>query len=244
MPLRRFAAPLAVVTLVAGCSGAGEASPTATALTATASPTAEASATLQITPSPNSVGLPDGWSRVPGDGFSIGLPDTWESLTASDIADSGVLDQMREDNPDAAAAIDQAESAMRSGQVQLFAFDPGPRTSETGFATNVNVIRVGDTDGEPIEDLADQIAAGVQLQIPVEGEIETSTTTLPAGEAAVLTYRWNLNAPGDQTFDVAVTQYLIVTDGDAYIVTFSGLGEAVDDDRATWETMAASFRFG
>jgi hypothetical protein len=244
MQLRRIAAPLAVVTFAAGCSGAAEASPTATVIESTASPTPEASATLQVTSSPNSVGLPDGWSRVQGDGFSIGLPDTWESLSAADIADSGVLDQMREDNPAAAAAIDQAEAAMRSGQVQLFAFDPGPRTVDSGFATNVNVIHVGDTGGEAIADLADQIAAGVQLQIPIEGEIQSDTTTLPAGEAAVLTYRWTLNAPGGQTFDVAVTQYLIVTDGDAYIVTFSGLQEAADDDRAGWEAMAASFRFG
>lgn len=242
MQLRRIAAPLAIITFAAACSGAAEASPTATA--GTASPTPAASATNRVAPSPRTVGLPDGWSRVQGDGFSIGLPDSWESLSAADIANSGVIDQMREDNPDAAAAIDQAEAAMRSGQVQLFAFDPGPRTVDSGFATNVNVIRIGDTGDEPIADLAEQAAAGVQLQVPIDGEIETETTTLPAGEAAVLTYRWTLNAPSGQAFDIAVTQYLIVTDGDAYIVTFSGLNDFAADDGASWEAMAASFRFG
>ena len=43
---------------------------------------------------------------------------------------------------------------------------------------------------------------------------------------------------------MAVTQYLIVTDGDGYIVTFSGLHTDEPRDRSTWEAMATSFRFG
>ena len=153
-------------------------------------------------------------------------------------------DELRDANPDAGAVIDQAETAMRSGQVQMFAFDPGPRTLASGFANNVNVIHVGDPGDDDLASIAEQVANAVALQVPVEGRIRTSTTTLPAGEAAVLRYRWTVNTPGQGSFPVAVTQYLIVTDGDGYIVTFSGLQADEERDRSTWEAMATSFRFG
>ena len=237
------AALFVLATFAAGCSGTGEASPTASATPeATSSPTL--TPTLALSPSPNTVGLPDGWTRVQGDGFSIGLPDAWETILAADIADSGAWDQLRDANPDAQAVIDQAETAMRTGQVQLFAFDPGPRTVASGFANNVNVIHVGDPETDDLVTLAEEVAQAVALQVPVDGRIRTSTTTLPGGEAAVLRYRWTINAPGETAFEVAVTQYLIVTAGDGYIVTFSGLREEERRDGPTWEAMAVSFRFG
>jgi len=248
MQKRTITATLAIATLAAACSGTSGPSPTATARDATASPTANPTATssptLQLTPSPNTVGLPDGWTRAQGDGFSIGLPDTWESVSAADVADAGLFDAMREENPDAAAVIDQAAAAMRTGQIQLFAFDPGPRTAASGFANNVNVIHAGDPGDDDMAALAEQVAQAVALQVPVNGRIRTSTTTLPAGEAAVLRYEWTINAPGGASFDVAVTQYLVVSAGNGYIVTFSGLNEDARRDRSTWEAMAVSFRFG
>ena len=244
MQKRTITATLAIATLAAACSGTSDPSPTAIARDTTPSPTATSSVTLQLSPSPNSVGLPDGWTRVQGDGFSIGLPDSWESISAADVAGTDAWDQLRDANPDAGAVIDQAETAMRNGQVQMFAFDPGPRTVASGFATNVNVIHVGDPGDEDLATLAEQVAEAVALQVPIEGRVRTSTTTLPGGEAAVLRYRWTINTPGQGAFDVAVTQYLIVTDGDGYIVTFSGLQSDERQDRPTWEAMAVSFRFG
>jgi hypothetical protein len=244
MPKLFTAALIVLAVLAAGCSSAPAASSSAAPPTtlATASPTL--APTQELTPSPNTVGLPNGWTRRAGDGFSIGLPDSWESISAADIANSDTWDALRDANPDAGAVIDQAETAMSTGQVQMFAFDPGPRTLTSGFANNVNVIHVGDPGDDDLASIAEQVADAVALQVPVEGQIRTSTTTLPAGQAAVLRYRWTVNTPGQGSFEVAVTQYLIVTDGDGYIVTLSGLRADEERDRPIWEAMATSFRFG
>ena len=131
---------------------------------------------------------------------------------------------------------------MRSGQVQLFAFDPGRRTERTGFAANTNVIHVGGTGGQDLAGLADDMADAVAGQIPINGQIRTATTTLPMGDAATLDYTWDVGLPGGKSIEVAVTQYLIATDSDGYIVTFTGPSEFARRDRAVWETIAFSFR--
>jgi hypothetical protein len=201
----------------------------------TATPTSEASASADD-------GAPTGWTRAHGEGFSIAVPEAWQPLSAADLADSGIFDTMREANPDAAAVLDQAQTALETGQLALFAFDPGQRTTETGFAANLNVIPVTDVGGGDLQDAADQMAQVIQLQIPVIGEISTGTATLPAGEAAVIAYKWTVGLPSGESVDVAVTQYLVVTGDDGYILTMTGIGEDSAADAARWEQMAGTFR--
>ncbi len=245
MLTKRATAGLTLAVLImAGCSGGP--SPQAQDTTATSpssSPTFEPTAILP-SPTANTVGLPDGWQRIQGDGFSLGLPSSWESVAASDIAASGAMDALREANPAAGPVIDSAEALMRAGQVQLFAFDPGPRTKRTGFATNVNVIRVGDMGDQELESLLDDMKASVLAQIPIKGKIRTSSTTLPGGQAAVLRYRWTVGMPDGQSMDVAVTQYLVITAGNGYIITLTGPERFARHDRPYWDAVAFSFRFG
>jgi hypothetical protein len=234
---------LAVVVLAACGTGSPPQSDPSLAATPPSSPTLEPTATLP-SPTANTVGLPDGWQRIQADGFSLAVPTSWETVAASDIASSGAMDALREANPAAAPVIASAEAMMRAGQVQLFAFDPGPRTRRTGFATNVNVIHVGDTGDEDIASLLDDMEASVASQIPVNGRIRRSTTTLPGGEAAVLRYEWTVGFPNGTSMDVAVTQYLVVTAGNGYVITLTGPKRFARHDRAYWETVAFSFRFG
>jgi hypothetical protein len=44
--------------------------------------------------------------------------------------------------------------------------------------------------------------------------------------------------------DVAVTQSLVVTAGNGYVITLTGPKRFARHDRAYWETVAFSFRFG
>jgi hypothetical protein len=227
---------------LAACGGAPSASAEPTQISSasqsadpTGTPLASASASADD-------GAPTGWTRAHGEGFSIAVPEAWQPLSAADLADSGIFDTMREANPDAAAVLDQAQTALETGQLALFAFDPGQRTTETGFAANLNIIPVTDVGGGDLQDAADQMSQVIQLQIPVIGEIATDTTTLPAGEAAVIAYQWTVGLPSGESVDVAVTQYLVVTGDDGYILTMTGIGEDSAADAARWEQMAGTFR--
>jgi hypothetical protein len=232
------------ITLLAGCGADASATPSASPAasgppagesTATATPTAIASASA-------SADAPAGWARVDGDGFSIAVPAEWRTVSAGDLADAGIFDEMRDANPEAAGVIDQAQSALESGQIALFAFDPGERTTESGFATNLNVIPVSDVGGSDIEQAAHDMAQAIELQIPVSGEIEVDTAELPAGNAAVVRYRWLIGLPTGTSIEAAVTQYLIVIGDNGYILTMTGIGEYVSQDAETWQQMATSFR--
>lgn len=239
---------VAMATGLVACGNAPSPTPSSSAI-ASPSPAPSTTVTPQVTSTPRASasasaddGAPAGWTRAHGEGFSIAVPEAWQPLSAADLADSGIFDTMREANPDAAAVLDQAQTALETGQLALFAFDPGQRTTETGFAANLNIIPVTDVGGGDLQDAADQMSQVIQLQIPVIGEIATDTTTLPAGEAAVIAYQWTVGLPSGESVDVAVTQYLVVTGDDGYILTMTGIGEDSAADAARWEQMAGTFR--
>lgn len=186
-------------------------------------------------------GLPSGWTRVEvaDEGFSIGLPEGWTELSADDLGASGIFEELQSANPEAAAALSQAQGAIESGQIALFAFDAEPAASTIRFATNLNVINAGATGGSA-SDTADQMAQAISAQVPVNGEVETDTVTLPAGEAGVVRYEWTVASGGTST-DVSVTQYAVLADGTGYILSFSAASDVIQDYRSLFEEIAESF---
>jgi hypothetical protein len=182
-----------------------------------------------------------GWTRaeVPDEGFSIGLPDGWDELSADDLGQSGIFEELQSANPDAAGALAQAQDAIESGQIALFAFDAEPDDTTGQFAANVNVINAGEASGSA-SDTAQQMADAIRAQVPVNGEVETDTATLPAGEAGVVRYEWTV-ASGDTSTDVAVIQYAILANGSGYILSCSAASDTLDSYRPIFEQIAESF---
>lgn len=241
---------LALGGLLAACGGANDSASTdaAPSVTASGGPSAIASgapsdgAGASAAPGASAGGeatTPDGWQRltVADHGFSIAVPEEWATLSAEDLGEADVFAALIEANPDAAAALEQAQTAIENGQIGLAAFD----TQSSGtFATNVNVINVGPVT-ETAEEAAEQIAAGIEQQVPVNGEIETSTTTLPAGEAAIIEYEWTVadNAGGE--VDVRVVQYAIIGEDAGYVLSMSAAVDAFADYQDTFRQIAESF---
>ena len=187
-------------------------------------------------------GLPGGWTRVElaDDGFAIGLPDGWDELSADDLGESGIFDELQSANPEAAGALAQAQDAIESGQIALFAFDAEPEDTTSQFAANVNVINAGEASGSAA-DTADQMADAISAQVPVNGEVETDTATLPAGEAGVVRYEWTVSGADGSSTDVAVTQYAVLAGGTGYILSFSAASDTIDEYRPLFEQIAESF---
>ena len=245
--------PALVLTLSLVLAACGEESPSPTATeaapagTPTASPATDA--TESASPSPDATttadaGTPEGWQRVTvaEQGFSLALPQDWEELSPEVIGDSGVMEQMMEANPDAAAALEQAQAAIASGQIALFAFDTSDEGIESGFATNLNAINVGPVEGTA-EEAADEVAEAIRQQIPITGEVETGTASLPAGEAAVVHYEWEVDDGEGTVTTVTVAQYAIIGDsGTGFILSMSAGSDSAERYDEVFRQIAESFR--
>ena len=85
------------------------------------------------------------------------------------------------------------------------------------------------------------MAEAISAQVPVNGEVETDTATLPAGEAGIVRYEWTVSAADGSSTDVAVTQYAVLADGTGYILSFSAASDTIDDYRPLFEQIAESF---
>lgn len=186
--------------------------------------------------------MPSGWTQVEvaDEGFSIALPEDWDELSAEDLGESGIFDELESANPEAAQVLAQAQEAIESGQIAMFAFDAEPGDPESTFAANVNVISAGEVDGTA-QEAADQMAEGIRAQVPVNGEVETDTVTLPAGEAGVVRYEWSVSGGDGSSTDVSVTQYAVLADGDGFILSFSAASETMTEYGPLFEQIAETF---
>jgi hypothetical protein len=238
---RRTIAALALALVVAAC---GQDAPTPTpAATPSPTPVATPSPTLAATPSAEA-DAPDGWRRisVAERGFSLAVPEEWEELSPAIIGDSGIMEQLFAANPDAATALEQARAALSSGQIALFAFDTDPAGLDSGFATNLNAIDVGPVEGTA-EQAAEEVADAVRQQIPITGEVESDTVSLPAGDAALISYDWEIDDGEGSTARVSVTQYAILgASGNGYILSMSAASDEAGRYEETFRRIAESFR--
>lgn len=181
--------------------------------------------------------LPAGWATHETAGFSLALPERWQAFDAETFAEAGVLEQMIEDNPDLEGILQQAQAGVESGQIDFIAMELGPAAAD-GFAENVNVGT--STYGGSVSALEDAAVSQIEAGLPTATGLESGVTTLPAGEAVRLRYRYPLRTPAGDSFDVVVTQYMVLREGAMYILTFSATGEVAAEYDATFQGIAES----
>jgi hypothetical protein len=227
---RAAAISLALVTIgaVVACGGGGPAGGASGGPTATPGETQSAG------------DLPAGWTPAGAEGFSMGVPEGWLELSADDLTDSGAIGAMASANPDLAPTLEQVRAAIESGQILLFAIDTEPSEPNTNFAANVNVLSGGETT-QSAEDAASDMAAGIEAQLPVSGEVETDTASLPAGEAGIVRYEWTITTADGTPVDVTVTQYAVIAGGTAHILSFTAATATLAEYGPIFEQMAESF---
>ena len=124
--------------------------------------------------------------------------------------------------------------------VKMIAFDLAPSSLRSGFATNLNV--VSERTALPLavwrQEALKQLA---QVDFVVQ-PIWWRMVTLPAGKAVRLTYKARFNV-GGKRLDTAITQYALVKNGAAVILTYTTLPKLAKSYRATFERSARSLRF-
>lgn len=236
-----------IAGILAACSSGNDASDRADATegaagSAAASAAASVSEFAQAAPSEPADGAPEGFERivVADAGFSLALPDGWETISAEELSETGVMDELMEANPDAQGPLEQARAALENDQIALFAFDAREESISSGFAANVNAIDVGPVEGTA-EDAGEEIVAAIEDQVPVNGEVSSETVTLPAGEAALIRYEWSVANASGETVDVSVTQYAILAEGGGFVLSMSAATDTLDQYEETFRQIAESF---
>jgi hypothetical protein len=214
---------LALSVILGGCGGGTPAAK------ATSTPGASATTMSAASESPTSAStatpaadLPDGWRRITlaEKGFSLAVPAAWVDMSLGNLTDG--MDAIAGANPQVANIWNETRSAIENGKIALFAFDDRPEVATAVFRSNVNVISPsGAPPGNDTEALARQLAVEIKGQLPVVGEVQSDTTLVPAGKAAVIRYHWNLNLPGSGETPISVTQYLVVGERRAFIVSLT-----------------------
>jgi hypothetical protein len=241
----RTIAALALGLVVTAC---GQDAPTPSpspSPTSTPPPTPVATPTSSVAEGPPAdVDASNGWRRisVAERGFSLEVPDGWEELSPAIIGESGIMEQLLAANPDAAVALEQARAALSSGQIALFAFDTDVEGLAAGFATNLNMIDVGPVEGT-VEQAAAEVTETVRQQIPLTGDVESDMVSLPAGDAALIRYEWEVDDGEGTTARVSVTQYAIIgASGNGYILSMSAASDDAGRHEETFRRIAESFR--
>ena len=234
--LKRRAALTIALTLAVALTACAQNDPDEPEATRSASATESPSPTPTPSPSPD-VEVEAGWALHEEDGFSIALPEEWQVFDAETIAETGIFEELADENPDLASVFAQVQAAIESGQTTFIAMELGAPAAD-GFAENVNI-------GESayrgsLSDLEELSVAEIEAGIPVSGEVESEVVDLRAHEAVRLQYGYSLDT-ADQTLAVEVIQYLVVEEDSAWIITFSSTADQMPEYEATFEESADSF---
>lgn len=167
--------------------------------------------------------------------FSIALPDNWKAIEADEVFRREAVEEFARDNPDAASYF---RALAENKLIKFFAFDPNVKS---GFATNVNVIVNDVRDAPSFEDWSRLVIEEAEKVPTRVSAVKHSREDLPAGDALRLEYR-NEFRSGSARKTVTTSQYVLVSEPRAYIVTFSTLPDEEEAYAAAFRAAAESLR--
>lgn len=194
-------------------------------------PTAASPTPLPPTPTPA------GWIEQQTDALAIWLPGDWKVIDFAAGDAQAVYDELQARDPDLAAIIGSADA------LQDAAFWAFRNVDAASFADNLNVRRTP-LDGQRIENMQaviDPIVAQYQqlgFQV-ADAAADLQIGGLPAGRIA---FSFEVGAQGDQDASIHGRQYLVATDADLWILSYSANAASITELAPVFEQSALSFR--
>lgn len=199
------------------------------------------------TPVPTSVVVvvPNGWSEysLPENGFAISAPTTWQRLPVKKAELDAALQTVRASNPELAQALgDNAEALVGSG-VKFWAIDLNPETQQAGFATNVTVTRQALPNALSFETFVSVNLNQLEALTTRNSQVVHERTSIAGQPAERVRYLLVMNRDQDSPVTAAITQYLILNGGSAYVLTFATRTDLMNKYKSVFDQSAASMRF-
>ena len=196
--------------------------------------------------------LSDGWmlSNLPDYGFSVSTPLGWTFFGA--IADS-FYDGM--EYYLAALSQEAAYTAIQLSFIPKVNYSAGHRMTgyeagSEGGDTHVSALIVniaGVLDDAELSAYVDDRMEQTENNLIITSAIDRRAETLPDGDAERVEFAYQLpnemfGMESDDGTEYAQIQYFILSDGDAYILTFATTADRMDAMRATFEEIARTAR--
>lgn len=170
-------------------------------------------------------------------GFAITLPPSWQLVDLSTERMTDSLSAFAGANPQAAVLVEEQFQSIANARFTFFAAELSPAILDTGFATNVSLLRQPLPDGIALDFYAQLTAKQVQEKFAVTSPIALTPGSLPAGKLVALNYTMRgVNG------DIAVTTYLIMQAQTVYDLTFTTTSAQTESYSQTFALIAKSFR--
>lgn len=181
---------------------------------------------------------PDGWVQQQTEDLTIWLPKDWEVIdfAAGDL--QAIFDDLQGTNPDLARIIGSPEALQ--GAV-FWAFRGVSAT--TIFADNLNIRRAslgGQSVGKMQEVLDPVVAQYAQLGFEVHAT--NPNLTIGGRPAGYIAFSFDLINPDGQPTRVQGHQYIVATDADLWILSYSASPSTADSLAPIFQQSALSFK--
>lgn len=199
------------------------------------------------TPVPTSVVVvvPNGWSEyaVPENGFALSVPVTWQRLPVKQQELDAALQTIRESNPDLAQALgDNAQTLITNG-VKFWAFDLNVESQQAGFATNVTVTRQTFPNPVSFDTFVSINLNQLNALTTRNSDIINDRVSLAGLPAERVRYLLTLQRGDQAPLTASLTQYLVVSGRNAYVLTYATRTDLLNTYQPLFEQSASSLRF-
>ena len=175
---------------------------------------------------------------------TFAMPPSWRAieLDADTLARS--YQQLASSNPEFGRAItlDQMKNLGAAG-LYAYAFDFGPSSTSTGFATNMNAYTKAQKVLASVDVLAQSSAAQLDVQLKAK-MVSTDKLRIGNADAVRNVYEYALSRPDGTSVPLVGEQYYLVINDFPHVLTFTTPKPAYESYRKTFEQMAMTFRVG
>jgi hypothetical protein len=197
--------------------------------------------TGNVMPVPQTQGE-SGWPvyEVKSEGFAIELPPDWRQVDMDPKTFEAHFNEALQQNPEMAPMLANVRQQVAAG-VKFFGFDQ--KTMGTGFATNVNVIRLPIPPGTTLDSA---VAATIKESEALPGAIKPVTherVKSANGDRERVHLKLTMKMANGQSQTVASTQYLLVSGNNAFAITLTTLPDKEATYTAIFDRIGQSFRF-
>lgn len=182
-----------------------------------------------------------GWPlyEVRNEGFALSLPPNWRQFDMNPATFDKHLQESLRVNPELQPMLSNLRAQIAAG-VKFFGFDES--SAKTGFATNVNVLRLALPPGANLDALAAESMTQLQRLPTVRQPVGRERIRTATGECERFRYQMSLQVRPGETRVLAITQFLFVTPTDGYSVTLTTVADREAHYAQTFDTIGRSFR--